>query len=184
MWPPAGNRDKLHPLHMNAPIDLQQILRRPETRQDGPFVFELYASTRKEELDAWGWPVEMRSAFLQMQFQAYQGHRTAFPRADFLIVQLAGANIGRMIVDRDETAFRLVDIALLPEYRNAGVGTALIQKLLVEAASAGKPLRLTVRKGNRAARLYHRLGFVKTGGTEMDDAMECRPANNNLCKPA
>lgn len=166
------------------PIDLNKITLRPETREDEPFGFELYAATRKEELDAWGWPAEMRSAFLQMQFRAQQGHRAAFPKADFLIVQLAGLNIGRMIVDRTETGFRLVDIALLPEYRNAGAGTALMRTLLSEAAAAGKPLRLTVRKGNRAAQLYRRLGFVKTGETEMDDEMECRPDSSDSCVPA
>ena len=71
---------------MNAPIDLSKIALRPEVRQDEPFNFELYASTRKEEVDAWGWPAEMQSAFLQMQFKAYQGHRAAFPNADFQIV--------------------------------------------------------------------------------------------------
>ena len=169
---------------MNASIDLSKIALRPEVRQDEPFNFELYASTRKEEMDAWGWPAEMQSAFLQMQFKAYQGHRAAFPKADFQIVQMDGLNIGRMIVDRNEAEFRLVDIALLPEYRHAGVGTALMRKLLAEASSAGKPVRLTVRKGNRAARLYHRLGFVRTSETEMDDEMECRPGSSDSCTPA
>src|ERR1035438_7282330 len=169
---------------MNASIDLSKIALRPEARQDEPFNFELYASTRKEEMDAWGWPAEMQNAFLQMQFKAYQGHRATFPKADFQIVQIDGLNIGRMIVDRNEAEFRLVDIALLPEYRNAGVGTALTRRLLVEASSAGKPVRLTVRKGNRAARLYHRLGFVRTSETEMDDEMECRPSSGDSCTPA
>jgi len=107
---------------MNVPIDFRKISLRIETGQDEPFGFELYASTRKEELDAWGWPAEMRNAFLQMQFKAHEGCRRAFPQADFLVVQLDGRDIGRMIVDRTETEFRLVDIALLPECRNAGVG--------------------------------------------------------------
>ena len=169
-----AHRSKLRLLRMNVPIDFRKISLRIETGQDEPFGFELYASTRKEELDAWGWPAEMRNAFLQMQFKAHEGCRRAFPQADFLVVQLDGRDIGRMIVDRTETEFRLVDIALLPECRNAGVGTTLLRTLLAEAATAGKPLRLTVRKGNRAARLYHRLGFVKASETEMDDEMECR----------
>jgi ribosomal protein S18 acetylase RimI-like enzyme len=169
---------------MNDSIDLSELVLRPETPQDEAFCFELYASTRKEELDAWGWPAEMRRAFLQMQFKACQGHRAVFPNADFRIVDLAGRNLGRIIVDRAATEFRLVDIALLPEYRNAGVGTALLRALLAEAASAGKPLRLTVRKGNRAARLYSRLGFVKTGETEMDDEMERKADSRNACAQA
>ena len=164
---------------MNASIDLSQIALRPEAREDEPFCFVLYASTRKEELDAWGWPAEMRTSFLQMQFKAHQGLRAAFPNADFQIVQLAGLSIGRMIFDRTSTELRLVDLALLPEYRNSGVGTSLMRTLLAEAASAGKPLRLTVRKGNPAARHYHRLGFVRAAETEMDDEMEHRPGSGH-----
>jgi ribosomal protein S18 acetylase RimI-like enzyme len=159
---------------MNAPVEPTGITLRPEQPEDEAFRFELYASTRTEELDACGWPPDMRSSFLRMQFRAQEGYRTTFPRADFQIVQLGGVNIGRIIVDRAETEFRLVDIAVLPEHRNTGVGTALIRALVAEAAAAGKPFRLTVRKGHRAARLYQRLGFVKTSETELHDEMECR----------
>ncbi len=53
---------------------------RPEEPQDQAFLFELYASTRREELDAWGWPPQARAAFLRMQFQASQGYRTTVSR--------------------------------------------------------------------------------------------------------
>lgn len=145
---------------------------RPEQPRDEPFLFELYAGTRQEELDAWGWPPEMRSAFLTLQFKASQGYRQAFPDAEFLIVMLDGVDAGRMIVHRTRAELRLVDIALLPRHRNAGIGTALLQRVFGEAAAAKKPLRLHVLKGNRAARLYHRLGFVKTGETATHAAME------------
>ena len=147
---------------------------RPEAAQDESFLFELYASTRQEELAAWGWTPEMRSAFLSRQFKASQAQRQAYPDAEFQIVLLDGANAGRMIIHRTRGALQLVDIALLPQHRNAGIGQALMQRLFDEAAATKIPLRLSVLKGNRATRFYERLGFARTGETELHAEMEWR----------
>jgi len=53
-----------------------------------------------------------------------------------------------------------VDIAVLPPYRNAGIGTAILRDPLADAAAAQKPVRIHVEKFNPALRLYERLGFV------------------------
>lgn len=151
---------------------------RPEATQDQGFLFNLYASTRQEELDAWGWPPEMRSSFLKMQFEASQGYHTAFPGADFQIVLVDGANAGRLVLDRGPKELRIVDIALLPQHRNAGVGSILLRRIRDEAVAANKPVRLHVLKGNRAQRLYQRLGFVKSAETELHLEMEWRPSTS------
>jgi ribosomal protein S18 acetylase RimI-like enzyme len=152
----------------------ETITVRPEQPADEAFLFELYASTRREELDAWGWPAEARKAFLTMQFKASQNHRIIFPDADFQIVLLDKVNAGRFVVNRSRENLRIVDIALLPEYRNAGVGSALLQKTFGEAAACKKPLRLRVLKGNRAERLYRRLGFETIEENELHLEMEWR----------
>ena len=153
---------------------MNAITVRAEQSQDEAFLFELYASTRQDELDAWGWPPEMRGNFLKMQFKASQGYHQAFPDAEFLIVMLDGVAAGRMIVHRTRAELLLVDIALLPQFRNAGIGSALLRRIFGEAAATQKPVRLQVLKGNRAERFYHRLGFVKTGETELHWEMEWR----------
>ncbi len=117
----------------------------------------------------------MRSNFLTVQFKASQGYRAAFPEAEFQIVLLDGVNAGRLIVHRTREELRVVDIALLPGHRNAGIGSALLRRIFGEAKATKKPLRLKVLKGNRAARFYQRLGFVKIGETEMHFEMEWRP---------
>jgi ribosomal protein S18 acetylase RimI-like enzyme len=155
-------------------IDIPSIVSRTETSADQAFLFDLYASTRKEELDLWGWPPEMRNSFLRLQFKAQQSYRTAFPKAQFKVLSLNGDSIGRTVIDRSAEEIRLVDIALLPDYRNRGVGTALLKKLCAEAAAARKPLRLSVVKGHRAASLYRRLGFQPAGESGMHDHMEWR----------
>ncbi len=97
-------------------------------------------------------------------------------------MQVAGRNAGRLAVNRGTGELRIVDIALLPEHRNAGVGAALLRGICEEAAAAGKPVRLSVLKSNRAQRLYARLGFVKTGETELHLEMEWRDAAGTRSK--
>jgi GNAT superfamily N-acetyltransferase len=156
------------------------IALRSERPGDEAFLREVYASTRQEELEALGLPLEMRAAFLNLQFKAQQrGYHNMFPHAEFDIILLAGQAIGRMVVNRAAVEWLLVDIALLPEHRNQGMGTALVQKLSSEAAAAGQTLRLSVIKGNRAFHLYQRLGFAKISDSGLHDLMELRPAGSN-----
>jgi ribosomal protein S18 acetylase RimI-like enzyme len=147
---------------------------RPESPQDEAFLFELYASTRQEELDSWGWPPALRAGFLQMQFKASQGYQASFPQAEFQIILLNGQVAGRLVVNRTPEELRVVDFALVPERRNAGLGSTVLQRVIAEAAAARKPIRLRVLKGNRAQRFYERLGFVCIGESELHREMEWR----------
>src|SRR5260370_28142270 len=97
---------------------------RPEAPEDDRFRFELYASTRKEELDSLEWPAEMRALFLEMQFKTLKGYHDEFPQAEFQIVLADGQRAGRLILNRAADELRLVDIALLSERRNAGIRAA------------------------------------------------------------
>ena len=133
---------------------------RPATPDDEPFLLQLYASTRVEELAGVGWDEDQKQAFIKMQFLVRE--RT-HPRADDRIIVLDERAIGRIMVDRSEAAILLRDIALLPEYRNAGIGSRLIQDLMKEAAAAGKAVRLHVVASSPAVRFYERLGFSRTG---------------------
>jgi len=68
-----------------------------------------------------------------------------------------------------------VDIAVLPPYRNAGIGTAILHDPLAEAAIAQKPVRIHVEKFNPALRLYERLGFVPIADKGVYVFMEWSP---------
>ena len=120
-----------------------------------------YASTREEELATIvDWTLEQKSAFLRQQFAAqhawYQEH---YAGASFDVVELEGRPAGRLYVARWERELRLVDVALLPEHRGNGLGTALVSRVLAEGAAAGKPVTIYVERMNPARRLYRRLGF-------------------------
>lgn len=132
---------------------------RDATPDDEAFLLEVYATTRIEELAGFGWDDNQKQAFIRMQFMARERSQ---PPADNKIVLLNGRPIGRMLVDRNEPAILLRDIALLPEYRNAGIGSRLIQELMQEATAAGKPIQLHVVISSPAVRLYERLGFNRS----------------------
>ena len=153
-----------------------RISLRPAFASDGDFLLQVYASTRQEEVASWGWSPEQQSSFLGMQYEIRKrGYATAYPSAETSIVLLGEAPAGSMIVFRGSGEIRLVDIALLPEFRNRGIGENLIRTLISEASRSGSIVRLNVLPGNRAAQLYARLGFVTTGGDEMYCEMECAP---------
>ena len=67
--------------------------------------------------------------------------------------------LGRLYVDRSETAVHVLDIALLPEHRGKGIGTRLMTEVLTGAGAAGRPVQIYVERFNPAQRLYDRLGF-------------------------
>jgi ribosomal protein S18 acetylase RimI-like enzyme len=149
---------------------------RPVTLDDEEFLLRVYASTRLEEVSAWGWTAAQQNAFLRMQFMAQRGsYAAAYPHAEHRLILVDDEPAGRILVDRGGQEIRLVDIALLPEYRNRGAGTFVIRNLIEESRTLGKPLRLQVTKVNRAARLYERLGFSKTAEDEIYWEMECAP---------
>ncbi|HYV48347.1 MAG TPA: GNAT family N-acetyltransferase [Myxococcaceae bacterium] len=149
---------------------------RPAGPEDDAFLFALYASTRAEELDAWGLVGPQREGFLRMQYLAQQQHyRAQLPRADHRIILLGGAPAGRLLVDRRQDELRLADIALLPEHRARGLGTRLVRALLKEARAAGLPVRLHALQGSRAAALYERLGFTARAAGGPYVLMEWRP---------
>jgi ribosomal protein S18 acetylase RimI-like enzyme len=133
---------------------------RAATPEDEPFLRAVYAATRADELALVPWSDEQKRTFTAMQFaaQSTDYHRN-YPDAQYSIIEVQGVPAGRLYVDRCSTEIRIIDIALLPEHRRAGIGTSLLRVLQDEARAAGKTLTIHVEKFNPALRLYQRLGF-------------------------
>jgi GNAT superfamily N-acetyltransferase len=142
------------------PLAEATISLRPIGPGDEAFLSAVYASTREPELAAVAWDAAQKAAFLQMQFAAqhayYQEH---YQDAAFDVILVEGRPAGRLYVNRAADEIRIVDIALLPDWCNRGIGSALVGALQAEAAASGKPLRIHVERFNPALRLYERLGF-------------------------
>jgi GNAT superfamily N-acetyltransferase len=149
---------------------------RPADPEDAEFLLRVYASTRAQELAPVPWSDAQKDAFLRMQFTAQDTWwRDQKPTAEFHVILVGGAAAGRLYVDRRPAEIRVVDIALLPEYRGHGVGAGLLGALIDEGDKAGKPVTIHVEAGNRARGLYERLGFREISHTGVYALME-RPA--------
>ncbi|NQD96317.1 GNAT family N-acetyltransferase [Pseudomonas sp. CrR25] len=137
---------------------------RPMAAADQAFLQRLYASTRETEMSRSGWPAAVIDGFLRQQFSLqhnyYQEH---FPDGEFWLIERAGEAIGRLYLFWGETTLQLIDIALLPEYRGAGLGTTLLDGLRERADARGLAMGLHVETDNPALRLYRRLGFTVIG---------------------
>ena len=154
----------------------QLVSLRPATKDDEAFLLHLFISTRPE-FSLLNLPESQKQALLSMQFNAQrQQYEESYPQAESNILLQDGRPIGRMLVDRTTSEITLIDIALLPEHRNAGLGTHLIQGLLAEATQAKKPVRLHVLKSNPALHLYERFGFSRVGDQSMYFEMIFQPA--------
>jgi len=161
---------------MTDAYSAKSISVRPVTSGDEELLLEIYKSSRGDDLRGLGWDEDRINEFLVMQYEAQQHfHAGEYEQANDEIVLLAGKPAGRLIVDRREYEIRCIDLALLPEHRNSGIGAFLIGKLQEEASRENKPLRLQVIRFSRAVNLFERSGFVRTSETGTHFQMEWTP---------
>jgi ribosomal protein S18 acetylase RimI-like enzyme len=135
---------------------------RPVTDSDNPFLLSVYLSTREEELAQAQWQEGQKEMFVSWQFGLQRREYDArYPDAAYDVILVDQQPAGRIWVGTDDAQIRLLDIALLPEFQNRGVGTALLHQLMDDARASGKALRHMVFMLNSdAKRFYERLGFV------------------------
>lgn len=139
----------------------RDISLRPVTDEDREFLCAVYSATRTAELAQVPWPDELKSRFLWQQFEA-QDHeyRHAYPDGEFAVIELSGNPVGRLYLRRGASDTRIIDLAILPEFRGWGVGSRLLGDLTREADAAGRSLSIHVEALNAGARrLYELFGF-------------------------
>ena len=159
-----------------AALASQGYALRRESEADIPFLMRLYASTREQELAVAPWSEEQKQAFLASQFQAQRRHYYQhIPDCAFAVIERDGAPVGRLYLEPRRTRLHIVDIALLPQWRGQGLGTAIMQALQAHAATRGKGVGIFVEKFNPALRLYRRLGFAENADRAVYLEMEWLP---------
>ncbi|MGN6663663.1 MAG: GNAT family N-acetyltransferase [Solirubrobacterales bacterium] len=157
---------------------------RPAADGDRPFMLSVYASVREPELEASGLPREQWGAFVEHQFEAQSHAYAAYRDTSFEVVLVDSEPAGRLIVARWPEELRVVDIALLPQYRGHGIGEELMRSLLEEADERGVKASIHVERFNPAQRLYARLGFRPVSETGVYLLLERPPRTTAQAKNA
>jgi GNAT superfamily N-acetyltransferase len=125
------------------------ITLRPATEADYDFIRGLYASTREAEMAHFPFDEAQKRAFLDQQFAAQFAHYGVhYPTCERNIIERDGVPVGRLWIDEWRDQIRLVDIALVPECRGAGIGSTLLRQVMDRGAAAGKPVTIHVEGFN------------------------------------
>jgi ribosomal protein S18 acetylase RimI-like enzyme len=156
-------------------IRTASVTLRPVDEHDDRFLRRLYAALREDEFRLVAWDDTRTQAFLRQQFDAQDAHYRTYDNARFDVIEVDSEPAGRLYVARWEDEIRIMDIALLPEYRGKGIGTQLLRKLLDECARTGRRVSIHVEKNNPALSLYVRLGFVPVRDRGVYLLMEASP---------
>ena len=135
--------------------------------KDKLLIETIYRTTREDELNLTNWPESQKQAFVSMQSTAQLAeYKKNYPGASYQIIIWKRKPAGRFFVWENENEIRLIDIIVLPSFRNKGIGTYLLHELIKRSGAVQKKISLHVEPRNPALQLYRRLGFVhiKTNG--------------------
>lgn len=142
-------------------VRAEQIRLRTAVAADENFILSVYASTRADELQQVPWTAEQKEAFVKMQFASQKQHYAAsHPQASHDLICVDETEVGRIYLDRGEN-LHILDVTILPQYRNQGIGGVLLRRLLDEAGQSGKIVTIYVETFNPSVRFFERLGFQK-----------------------
>jgi ribosomal protein S18 acetylase RimI-like enzyme len=146
------------PASSKAPVSVSL---RPVTPADREFLISVYGGSRAQELAQVDWDDAQKDAFVRWQFERQEEeYAQRYPDARYDVILVDGVPAGRLWIGIQDKEIRLLDIAILVEFQNRGVGTYLLNQLKDEATREKKSLRHMVFVLNdNAYRFYERLGF-------------------------
>jgi ribosomal protein S18 acetylase RimI-like enzyme len=134
---------------------------RPASADDLPFLLNLRRLTMTGHLQRAGMPTddETHDRRIRAHFD------------DAMIVCNDDEAIGLLKVTRATDEWHVHQIQILPAHQGQGIGEAVLNALLTDAARAHVPVSLSVLHGNPARRLYERLGFRCESETDTSASM-------------
>jgi GNAT superfamily N-acetyltransferase len=149
---------------------------RPEGAEDADFLYGLFRSHMLAGVAAMPVDDAMKESLLRMQFRSQaMSYRAQYPTARFDVLERDGVPFGRLVVHEAAGVATFVDFALLPENRGAGLGTAVMRRVLAWVAERCAVARLSILWNNEASlRMTRRVGFVQVGETPPHVDMEWR----------
>lgn len=154
-------------------VDLRQ-----EIPEDLQFIKSLYIAGRRDELSQVNWPESTKIAFLSQQF-ALQTHyyKNNYRGAAWGVITKKSSPIGRLYIHTNTEDIRIIDISIMTDFRNQGIGSEIIRSIFSLATAANIGVSIHVDHFNTSARrLYDRLGFTLTGTSSSRHRMDWTPS--------
>lgn len=144
---------------------------------DDAFAAALYSATRDDLRQMQAEPALIEELIAMQRRMQSHGYRQHFPQAAYLVLLYGDIPIGRLVIEQREQALRVVDIAVLPEARGRGAGSAVLRCLQSLAEAQQLQIHLGVNRNNLAARkLYLRLGFQVQAEDQVQEQLVWRAA--------
>ncbi len=145
------------------------LTRRPATPADREFARQAHHLAYRDIVQRrWGrWDVDEQDRY-------FDGGWTVGRHE---MVERDGQPCGYVMIAVGTERVDVNEIVIHPDHQNEGIGTAVLRETIARAGDLSLPVHLQVIKGNRAAELYERLGFVEYGQTETHRLMRLDPPN-------
>ncbi len=142
--------------------------------EDDEFLYEVYASSRMDEINEWQWDEQQKQQFLKMQYYCQKVYyKNIYSHLETRIIVSKNEKIGRLLLADFKEKFVIVDLTILPEFQNQGVGTKILVEVQGYAQKHQKDIQLSVYRSNEGAiKLYEQLGFQQVECTDMYIFME------------
>ncbi|MBX9806772.1 MAG: GNAT family N-acetyltransferase, partial [Flavobacteriaceae bacterium] len=150
-------------------LDLKDSRLRDIQESDLAVLCKIYGSTRTEELEkGTNWSEEQKKIFIEQQFSAqHDYYKKNYLGAKFYVIEKENTTIGRLYIDFffEDKGVRIIDITLLPDWRNKNIGSSILKEILKKASKANRNVTIHVESFNPAMNLYKKLGFTKISET-------------------
>jgi ribosomal protein S18 acetylase RimI-like enzyme len=135
-----------------------QIGRRPATTTDEGFARGLHESGYKDVV------VRQFGKWNQEQQEHFFADKWLPEKYEILLHNQTAC--GYLWVEEESDSVAIMEIVILPEYQNKGIGSRMLRQEMMRARARNVPVKLRVLRKSRAVSLYIRFGFREYSRTE------------------
>lgn len=136
---------------------------RAETEGDQRLLWDLFAADRVPLLLG----IQYAGRHAQWSVQ--------WPHAEGYVIEVDHVPVGRVLLNRTEALWWVVDIAVLPHRRGEGIAGVVLADLVRQAEMIGARLGLKVDRDSPARSLFERHGLKVVGQDEEQAVMQTVP---------
>lgn len=152
-------------------LDKGKINFRPITEKDESILYDIFLSSRPDLYQLVLTNDSFSTNLIKQQFELSQSYMNKDELSSRYLISYEDEVAGKVFLRHGDTVDEIASIALLPKYRNMGIGSYVIEKIINNATENKKKIKLQVAWYNDdAKRLYKRLGFkeIRNHGVYVD----------------